>query len=906
MPLTRITSNVITDGTIVNADISSSTIIDRTKLQLSSPAGVKTVYLAPRTDGIAGSGTELDPYDAGGATEQIAAEKYDNIIKDRTKCPNFCTIRLLPGQYFTRGSNEYQPGRPNSVFNLPFRADYPLACSVIGEGAGITKIKIVVGPTPSPAPLKYWGIKIFAEVDGSPYYSNEFYQNPVLIEGISIDGNWQVLREQNKSVCGLLANSGKLAIIRGCHAYNFGGDFNSGNESFVIGTQAYNGLALTESCLVTNEVDSWDGGDPYVSAIGANGMTYNYNPPGAPYQQVGSNGSAIVRNNVVIGGTTANPRTTAAGIGCFANLYAEASNNAVYNKAGGFYKDTGINQINVIKGNTFYNCVFGVHGNFDNSNIVYTWNHDLNWVIEDNTFWLPSGLPYYGPARITGALKCDFKRNIIRCIDPNGSFSNSMTRIQSCPQINTDENVFEKVNSGNFEITGIQGPCKHGKNKSLNGTEYADSYIPMLWDQNGTGINPGLVTITRSGSTATATVVNPSQTKLPRYVSEYKPIYRISGANQPEYNGIHRITITSDTTFTFPIEGTPVSPATGTILSYICTGSGSKDFYIEANNPDPLENGKQLRDAMLFCAQIRQFDGSVDFIANIYLSPGYYKFDNQTNSFFFGRFNVIGLGNAKNTIIDFGTQIVQPTYAIGFNSIGNSSNNRFSFKNVTITGRKSASVPVGVRSELISTTVNNYENTYENVIFDKGTHDVITFGGLRGIYKNCIFTGQVNTFGSATSSCVGKFYDCSFITTLFYGMQLQSSLINEFQNCNFELVSGTDESDMLLEGIIQNCTLKCSRAIKSRLSISEEYFTTIRDTKLDNIDLRISVGSNLPANPALRAEIYNTQIILPTGTTPAIVSQNANTNIRVSNLTTNAASPQKDSNTVIQTLTQIT
>lgn len=37
----------------------------------------------------------------------------------------------------------------------------------------------------------------------------------------------------------------------------------------------------------------------------------------------------------------------------------------------------------------------------------------------------------------------------------------------------------------------------------------------------------------------------------------------VRGADQPEYNGVYVATVLTTTTFTYPISGTPVSPATG-------------------------------------------------------------------------------------------------------------------------------------------------------------------------------------------------------------------------------------------------------------------------------------------------------------------------------------------------------
>lgn len=68
-----------------------------------------------------------------------------------------------------------------------------------------------------------------------------------------------------------------------------------------------------------------------------------------------------------------------------------------------------------------------------------------------------------------------------------------------------------------------------------------------------------IVTITRSGSIATVT--HPIDTYI---TGDNVYIY---GAIQPEYNGKFVITVVNSTTFTYPVTGTPATPATGTIVS---------------------------------------------------------------------------------------------------------------------------------------------------------------------------------------------------------------------------------------------------------------------------------------------------------------------------------------------------
>jgi hypothetical protein len=547
-------------------------------------------------------------------------------------------------------------------------------------------------------------------------------------------------------------------------------------------------------------------------------------------------------------------------------------------------------------------------------------NHDNSWIIENNTIYLPNGLPYYGPLRITAAESVAFEKNTIRCINPNVSHSGSQSRIQSCGSVTWKDNIREREDAGVIELISSWGSFERNEDKSRQNLVYPDVFLPQKWDQNGTGTNPGLITITRNGNIATATISNPTQTFLPTYLNNptfnYTPIFRISGANQAEYNGIKQITVVppvpangtnQSTQFTFEVTGTPLSPATGTIIYSMCSNA-NKSVTINGTHPDPLENGKQLSDAMKYATQIQEFDGKPSFVYNIYLTSGYYKISDATNSFYFGKFNIIGNGKPEDVVIDFGTQVVNLSDAYGFHSLGNSSSSAFSFKNCTITGSKSAAVGVGVVSQLMNFSFNSLTNVFENVIFNKGTHDIVT-SSLFGTFKNCTFNGNVNFPTLINQTPVaGKFSNCTFNCPTFSALQLDSTYTNEFDNCTIALVEGGSYNNALfLEGKIKNCLFRDSRTYSgnSLCVVSENFYTSVKNTTLENMRLKISVGNQLPANPALRAEVFDVQVIVPTGTTPALFSQNASTNIRVANLTTNGASPYKDTNTVVQALSTI-
>ena len=70
-----------------------------------------------------------------------------------------------------------------------------------------------------------------------------------------------------------------------------------------------------------------------------------------------------------------------------------------------------------------------------------------------------------------------------------------------------------------------------------------------------------MYTLTRSGSTATGTVLAGHQLVTGDTVT-------IRGANQTEYNGSFIVTVTSATTFEFTVADTATTPATGTIIMY--------------------------------------------------------------------------------------------------------------------------------------------------------------------------------------------------------------------------------------------------------------------------------------------------------------------------------------------------
>lgn len=122
-------------------------------------------------------------------------------------------------------------------------------------------------------------------------------------------------------------------------------------------------------------------------------------------------------------------------------------------------------------------------------------------------------------------------------------------------------------------------------------------------------------TLVRSGSVVTATTASDHSFASGIQVT-------IAGADQTEYNGTFEILVTSSTTFTYTITGTPVTPATGVITSSADLAQipiESVDFGVDTN----LDSGTELTFLAVSAA-----DGNVAYVNLSGLTGGT---DAQTN-----------------------------------------------------------------------------------------------------------------------------------------------------------------------------------------------------------------------------------------------------------------------------------
>jgi hypothetical protein len=110
--------------------------------------------------------------------------------------------------------------------------------------------------------------------------------------------------------------------------------------------------------------------------------------------------------------------------------------------------------------------------------------------------------------------------------------------------------------NGTFEVT-VTGDTTFTYSVANSPTTPATGTM-VAWKEFPT--NVAVASITRSGGTATATT-----TDNHRFTSGMQ--VEIKGAGQSQYNGIKVVTVTSPTTFTYSVSGSPATPATGTITA---------------------------------------------------------------------------------------------------------------------------------------------------------------------------------------------------------------------------------------------------------------------------------------------------------------------------------------------------
>lgn len=138
----------------------------------------------------------------------------------------------------------------------------------------------------------------------------------------------------------------------------------------------------------------------------------------------------------------------------------------------------------------------------------------------------------------------------------------------------------------------------------------AGSLIGILDAVLVNGYGSQTVSITRNGGVATVTTPVAHGLKNDTFVT-------IAGANQTEYNGEFKITVTGSSSFSYTVTGTPVTPATGTITAKVSSAGWTKPFSgtnLAGYKQGAGSNGMYLRvnDAGTTTARIKACENMTD------------------------------------------------------------------------------------------------------------------------------------------------------------------------------------------------------------------------------------------------------------------------------------------------------
>lgn len=224
--------------TDLNANSKSLTLLKTAQFTSSGVSVIgetKHVFLSVRTDGIAGSGLQLDPYDA---STQV---KLDAILTDNAKCPVNTCIHFLPGTFLTKCVIPKNGWRIYATPETTIKLDVLSAIDVSGLNSG--------------------KIAIFGKGQAG---AQSLLMEDLVIEGGVYDLN---LQNQTQPLCPMVVFGHIDGLIcRNFKVINFG--TTTTGEAFVVGAGAngnsvwdarihkkgvvLDGLVFTQSANVTN------------------------------------------------------------------------------------------------------------------------------------------------------------------------------------------------------------------------------------------------------------------------------------------------------------------------------------------------------------------------------------------------------------------------------------------------------------------------------------------------------------------------------------------------------------------------------------------------------------------------------------------------------------------------------
>lgn len=578
MPLTRVTGNVIADGTITNADISPSVF---------RPAGVQTYYIAPRTDGIAGTGSQNDPYD--GST----AAKFDNLIKN--VIPADSTIHLMEGTFETFvDRNQLSPNNTNNWKNR---------VNVIGEGIDKTIIKVI------------------GRAAGNINSVIEIYGDNVIVKDLTIDCNFQATRDIASASAAVLIY-GYNAKIQNVKAINFGGAGANEplRECFVFAISGDDGIV--EDCVATNPQPN-SSGFVYVSVCLLGWINFGY-MDGKPMRP-GAN--PVIKGLKAIGPDDL--------YGTFGSIVFQPSGPVqrvegchIKNATVGFYADSFKWDNSYCINNVFENCgvacqwIMGLDQykdqvpgrTFIKNNTIRLGPNTLGWgmylghsqstFVEGNSFdKMPIGFITINSTATTTTIRTDVAHGFqtgesvhLFPFQQNGVVNPYAQVFANITKINAFEFSFQTNLNGyptgwlysNKTYSVGQAIWLRGSSRTKDYLNGASSHLSVknnifevtnrvpVYNVSPDGVSfishgeafsrigagGKIQSISKSGDTVTVTTTNAHELVSKQYIY-------ISGVEPWDYNGFFEITVTGNNTFTYILEKTIAN--TGTARARVFT-----------------------------------------------------------------------------------------------------------------------------------------------------------------------------------------------------------------------------------------------------------------------------------------------------------------------------------------------
>jgi hypothetical protein len=358
------------------------------------PVSTREVWVAVRTDGQAGSGTESDPYD--GST----MDKFDAIMGDNSKTPAYTIIHLGPGRFRTAASDKNNKWKVKSGWVVEGAGMYSTIVQMGGSVAGI-----------------HYDLEAFKSVENGSSTDN------VTIRDFTVDCNWAELSatadpglggEKNIKVFAIyLAGSDNLIErVRHIHTY---GSWANGQEDFGIFLTAPSTMDATGDRITYCRAELPEGN--YGSAFNISGEV-SYSPIRYVIDSKVDHCTVIGLDN----GQPGQPVGFTIGLGgaAFVKNF-ETSDNFATDVAGVFYSDTGTLENIQILNNTVVRGWLGIGVVADGPNESWT---KKNIVIRGNSINVQnrSGSAPSDAIRILGAptTTCTIDSNTIT-FDMGGS-----------------------------------------------------------------------------------------------------------------------------------------------------------------------------------------------------------------------------------------------------------------------------------------------------------------------------------------------------------------------------------------------------------------------------------------------------------------------------------------------------